>query len=156
MVLDMMSCRPCRRSERQKLEMLAGIARGFRALQAADPPILHRDIKGDNILVSKDGRPMISDFGLAREHRPEWEKDYSAGRRIGNKKTMVIPAAAKLESMTVVLPTVPCVLLVPITNDHLVVCKPEPAGVLLKLLCVCKMPLEMCFVCDDLMICKPE
>ena len=76
--------------------MLLGIARGFRALQEADPPILHRDIKGDNILVTKDGRPLISDFGLARLDYPGWKKHFSAGPKIGNKKTMVIPLQPNL------------------------------------------------------------
>ena len=98
----MMLCRPCRRTEREKLEMLAGIARGFRALQEADPPILHRDIKGDNILVSKDGQPLISDFGLAREHRLGWKYDFPSGV-LGNRSHMVIPTAAKPELRTFVL-----------------------------------------------------
>ena len=95
-------CCARRRSEREKVEMLLGIARGFKALQAADPPILHRDIKGDNILVSKDGQPLISDFGLAREHRLEWEKDFPSGV-LGNRSHMVIPTAAKPESRMFVL-----------------------------------------------------
>ena len=71
--------------------MLVGVARGFRALQAADPPILHRDIKGDNILIAKDGRPMITDFGLAREHRAGWEADFVLF--CGNRSHMVTLAA---------------------------------------------------------------
>ena len=56
------------RSWRQIVELLIGVADGLAA--AHDASILHRDIKPDNILVSKSGYAKLADFGLAKLHEP--------------------------------------------------------------------------------------
>lgn len=53
------------RSTREVLAMLRQIGLGLAA--AHDAGIIHRDFKPENVLIGKDGRPRVSDFGLARE-----------------------------------------------------------------------------------------
>ena len=53
-----------KRTWRQIVELLVGVADGLAAAHASG--ILHRDIKPDNILVTRSGYAKLADFGLAK------------------------------------------------------------------------------------------
>src|SRR3989475_4624188 len=57
-----------KRTWRQIVEMLVGVADGLAAAHAAG--ILHRDIKPANILVARNGYAKLADFGLAKLAEP--------------------------------------------------------------------------------------
>ncbi|KZV96565.1 kinase-like protein [Exidia glandulosa HHB12029] len=50
----------------QKYSLLEQIISGLDHLHSQSPPIVHGDLKGDNILLSADGIPKICDFGLSK------------------------------------------------------------------------------------------
>ncbi len=58
------------------VDMFSGIAAGLVAVH--DASLVHRDVKPDNILIDAEGRPKVTDFGLAR---PEGDAPDSLQRR---------------------------------------------------------------------------
>jgi serine/threonine protein kinase, bacterial len=56
--------------ERQVLEWILPICDALQYLHSRMPPILHRDVKPANIIVTPSGHPVLVDLGIAKEHLP--------------------------------------------------------------------------------------
>lgn len=54
-------------SWRDRLFLLVQITRAVAFLHAQTPPVLHRDIKPDNILLRRDWTPVLADFGASKK-----------------------------------------------------------------------------------------
>ncbi len=67
---------------RDVIALLVDTGTGLAAAHAAG--LVHRDFKPDNVLVGSDGRPRVSDFGLARA-------DHAAGTPMESSTTLEAP-----------------------------------------------------------------
>ena len=50
----------------QQLTLCMHIARGMNYLHTLDPPVLHRNLKSQNLLIDEGGKVKIADFGWSR------------------------------------------------------------------------------------------
>src|SRR6185312_3457779 len=57
--------RSTRRTWREIVDVFIAAGRGLAAAHAAG--LVHRDFKPDNVLLDKEGRPRVVDFGIARQ-----------------------------------------------------------------------------------------
>jgi len=61
-------------SEEEVWHFLHDVASGLAYLHEQDSPIIHQDIKPDNILIDKRGRYLITDFGISTKSRSTLRK----------------------------------------------------------------------------------
>ena len=72
---------PWRFTEEQVLPWIKQVCEALDYLHSHTPPIIHRDIKPQNIIVTKDNAAVLVDFGLAKVYDPS--KQTTTGARGG-------------------------------------------------------------------------
>ncbi|KAI8553961.1 hypothetical protein RHMOL_Rhmol05G0057800 [Rhododendron molle] len=53
----------------ERMRVAIGVGKALKYLHSFSPPIIHRDVKSSNILLSDDCQPQLSDFGAAIVHK---------------------------------------------------------------------------------------
>ncbi|PIN25719.1 Serine/threonine protein kinase [Handroanthus impetiginosus] len=55
----------------ERMQLAVGVAKALEYLHSCNPPIVHKDVNSSNILLSEDGKPQLSEFGVATPtHQP--------------------------------------------------------------------------------------
>lgn len=72
-------------AEQQVLAWIMPICDALRYLHTRQPPILHRDVKPANIIVTPTGHPVLVDLGIAKEHLPGAGRTATFVRKAGTE-----------------------------------------------------------------------
>lgn len=62
-------------TETETAQILTELARGLLPLHRAHPPVICRDLKAENVMVTGEGQVKIIDFDIARIYQPGKQKD---------------------------------------------------------------------------------
>jgi len=72
-------------SEDQTLRWILPICDALQYLHTRVPPILHRDVKPSNIIVTPSGHPVLVDLGIAKAHLPGANQTSTFVRKAGTE-----------------------------------------------------------------------
>lgn len=78
-------------SEEEIWKLLHDVAGGLAYIHSQEPPILHQDIKPDNILIDKLGNYLITDFGISTRVRSTLRRSAMKNESAGGTRGFMAP-----------------------------------------------------------------
>lgn len=78
-------------SEPEAWKLISDVAKGLQTLHSMTPPIIHQDIKPDNIMVSDNGHYMITDFGVSTHLHSTLRKSIGSDFDNGGTRAYMAP-----------------------------------------------------------------
>lgn len=70
-------------TETEAWHFILDVTSGLEYLHSLEPPIVHQDIKPDNVLIGNDGKFLITDFGISTRVRSTLRKSAPSSERSG-------------------------------------------------------------------------
>lgn len=70
-------------TETEAWHFILDVTSGLDYLHSLEPPIVHQDVKPDNILIGNDGKFLITDFGISTRVRSTLRKSAPSSERSG-------------------------------------------------------------------------
>ena len=77
--------------EQEAWKIIHDVAKGLKALHSHIPPIIHQDIKPENIMIADDGHFMITDFGVSVHLRSTIRKTMSSSLKKAGTRAYMAP-----------------------------------------------------------------
>ena len=74
--------------ETEVWKFIRDVAAGLAYLHAKEPPVIHQDIKPDNVMLTNDGTYVITDFGISTRARSTLRKSVNANASAGTQAYM--------------------------------------------------------------------
>lgn len=71
-------------SRDESVRIVRDVLTGLEALHGMQPPVIHRDIKPQNVIVDRDHRCHLVDFGIARSYSKDGKRDTNV---LGTRQT---------------------------------------------------------------------